>query len=229
VTPDIYKNQEIKLDKGSYKDIGIDIGHVFAGLDAINNPNQVGFLYGTDIGIDSNVDATTWVGDLGSVLGELLFKRLKEDRLLTPTEAQDIVNEYASPQDMLGNIDAYVIGRSYNMDKSSPAKKVSDILKEYYLGETTTKVAQNREHRYSIYASEVGLKGWTGSTFTNENEWLLKYIDQVNDAAALYVGANTDNSLIARRLIALGVSMNSMSDVIVRNYLESLKKGIGTE
>jgi hypothetical protein len=85
-------------------------------------------------------------------------------------EIQVLINEYASPQDMLGNIDAYAIENSYDIDGT--ALKVSDILQDFYLGQG---VETNQSRRYSIFAAGIGLKNWDGSGWANEEERVAHY------------------------------------------------------
>lgn len=230
-SPMIARNQEIRLVNGSY----IDIGHVFAGLDAVNFKQSVGpnsnlglkihnRIASDEIEVHNNLDAVTWVGDLGSVLAEVQFKGItKKQGPLTTAEINAIIREYASPQDMLGNIDAYVIKTKYDIRKASQGMKVSEILRRYYL----TDPAHAREHRYSIFAEQAGLKGWNGSVFTNENKWIQHYADQVNDAAALYVGANTEG--IAKYRVALKMASNKGAVTLVKLFLTALKTRIRSE
>jgi Domain of unknown function (DUF4157) len=220
--PAIATQQEVRLADGTFD----DIGHVFAGLDALNHPEQVdGPL---TINITHNVDAVTWVGDLGSVLAEVQFKWVNEDFALTNAEVQAIVSEYASGQDMLGNIDAYVIGSEYNITNSG-GMKVSDLLRQYYLGTAPAGGVNARDRRYSRFASQVGLLGWNGSTFSNESSWLDDYTDEVNDAAALYVAANTDGYLGENLSFSLGMSGNSGATVLLQAFLIQLKAYIRAE
>ncbi|MCP4361955.1 MAG: DUF4157 domain-containing protein, partial [Chloroflexi bacterium] len=129
-TPEIARNQEIALSDGTY----IDLGHVFAGLDAANYPQAVSTgIPLVTIGIDSNVDAVTWVGDLGSVVAEIQFQFVNQNFSISESEIQAVINEYASPQDMMGNIDAYVIAGQYNISQTSGGMKVSEMLRQYYL------------------------------------------------------------------------------------------------
>lgn len=217
-SPMIARNQEIRLANGSY----IDIGHVFAGLDAINFPQMVDGP--GKVNIDKNVDATTWVGDLGSVLAEVVFKTLtKKNGPVSIAEINAIIHEYASPQDMLGDIDAYVIKTRYDTGKTAQGLKVSEILRRYYLSDSP----YVREHRYSVFAGQVGLKGWNGSVFENEKEWIQYYADQVNDAAALYVGANTEG--IAKYPVALEIAGNKSAITLVTLFLKALKTRIRSE
>jgi len=224
--PEIAQNQEIRLSDGSY----MDIGHVFAGLDAENHPQEAdtGIPFLT-VGIDSNVDAVTWVGDLGSVLAELQIKWISNDRSISYSEGQAIINEYASPQDMLGNIDAYVIASKFTIDSESSGMKVSEILSEYYLGKEPDCETPAQDHRYSLFAQAVGLKDWDGSKFNNEDDWVDKYTDQVNDAAALYIGANAEGSWLGIRGAAVGMSMNAGGQKLVQLFLDALKQHILAE
>ncbi|MEQ8972638.1 MAG: DUF4157 domain-containing protein [Coleofasciculus sp. C1-SOL-03] len=226
-TPDIASNQEISLEDGSY----IDLGHVFAGLDALNYPQSVQAPGLSSIGIDDNVDAVTWVGDLGSVLAEIQFQWIRNDKQISSKERQAIINEYASPQDMLGNIDAYVIDQQFDIDETSGGRKVSEILREYYLNGSTDQGTPSRDRRYSIFAQAVGLNNWDGTNFSNESEWIDSYTDQVNDAAALYVGANSEGilGLPGRFGFVLGMSMNAGARTLVEIFLNALKQRIALE
>lgn len=232
--PAIFRGQELRLRDGLW----CDIGHVFAGLDAFNHPGPVDGL-GT-INITSNVDAVTWVGDLGSVLAEWKFWQLHPDRgsraLLTIAEAQAKIDEYASARDMLGNIDAYAIQSEFNISGTpTPAPhsrrrripKVSDILKAYYLRDYPA-----RSHRYSRFAHAIGLRGWNGTRFSNESARVSYYTDEVNDAAALYVGANTASAwygFVMRGSACVGMAMNQGAERLIRAFFREIKSNIRRE
>lgn len=216
--PEIYQNQEIRMPDGNY----IDMGHIFAGLDAFNHRHQVTAI--GDIAID-NVEGTTWVGDLGSVLAEVKFEDLRTDGPMDESTVQNLISEYASPQDMLGNIDAYAIQAFYNTGESE--MKVSDILRDYYLGER----AQARQGgRYRIFAAGIGLQNWDGSGWSNEDERVEHYMDQVNDAAAmyLYVGADTINYASLGGGV-LGLAGNEWSRVLVQLFFDALREKVCAE
>ena len=229
--PEIYRGRELRLQNRLY----CDIGHVFAGLDALNHPGNVG-LAPVNITITRNVDAVTWIGDLGSVLAEWKFKRFHPNRgnasPLSITEAQAIIDEYAPHQDMLGNIDAYAIQSEFNITGRRPptmrppsaswrGHKVSEILKAYYLRDNPA-----RQHRYSRFARAIGLTGWNGTQFSNESARINYYIDEVQNAAALYVGANTAETwygFIPRRSFALGIAYNQGAEILLRAFFRELK------
>lgn len=224
-TPEIARSQEVRLPDGNC----IDMGHVFAGLDAINYPQMVDGP-GT-VNITSNVDAVTWVGDLGSVQAEIQFEFIRGGSTgLTSAEWQAIIDEYAPGRDMLGNIDAYVIGGAFSVGAQVGGKKVSEILREYYLGAVSTTGGTARAHRYTNFAAAIGLTGWNGSSFSNESSWLDSYADEVNDAAALYVGANTRGWWNpARYGAALGMAGNANSRYILERFLAELRLRRATE
>ncbi len=56
------QNKEIQING-----VPVDIHHVFAGLDARQNPSNVDAVFAN---LSRNVEAATYVGDLGSVVGE---------------------------------------------------------------------------------------------------------------------------------------------------------------
>jgi hypothetical protein len=221
--PEIYKNQEVALETGSHKGIFNDIGHVFAGLDAFNHRGQVDASSLATISID-NVEGVTWVGDLGSVLAEAQIQYVNSGNKLTDAEMQKHINEYAPAQDMLGNIDAYAIADGYNIGSTS-GLKVSAILRKFYLGEGGDK---KQDTRYTVFCKGIGLTGWDGSKFNNEEARISHYTDAVNDSAAMYIGAGGDGWLF-KRLAAVGMSMNSGSEGLVRAFFKSLKTARSTE
>lgn len=214
--------QEVRMPDGKL----IDVGHVFAGLDALNYKTSAGFL---NVRISSNVGAVTWIGDLGSVLAEAVRKAVESEREITLSEYQEIINEYASPQDMLGNIDAYVIGSAFDIE-SVAGLKVSQILRQYYLGEHAS-----RAKRYSTFADKVGLGAFDGSKFANEDTWIEYNIDEVNDAAALYLAVSTEGRvpvasfLLQRGPAVVGMATNAGAEVLIILFVRALKERVRQE
>jgi Domain of unknown function (DUF4157) len=228
-TPAIASQQEVRLEDGSF----CDIGHVFAGLDAHNHPASitVGLGPANVVNVTDNVGATTWTGDLGSVLAECFFARQQRGHLLSDAEGQAIVNEYASPQDMLGNIDVYAMASAFNTSNAG-GRLVSDLLSEFYLGAATTAGGGARVHRYSRFCASIGLTGWTGSGFANEAAWLDRWPPEVAGAAALYIGATTEGGLQTVPALAgmvLGIQQNPMARLLVQNFLNALKPLVSAE
>jgi hypothetical protein len=179
--------QEVRMPNGDF----VDVGHVLAGLDAQNHPSNVAPYWMYDIA--SNMDAVTWAGDLGSILAEVLFQRLRLGRPLNDPEVQAQIDEMAPVQDMLGNVDAYAIGDAFDVS-SAAGKKVSDILAEFYgvPGTASAKGSAAHAKRFTTFAGKLGLVGFDGTNFSNEAAWLTKRELDVGKAAALYVGANSE-------------------------------------
>jgi len=173
--------QEVRMPAGEL----VDVGHVLAGLDAINHPSEVAPLGMYEMA--SNVDAVTWAGDLGSVLAEVLFQRARLDRPLTDAEVQAQIDLCCPPQDMLGNVDAYAIGVAYDIGSRSAGRTVSDILLDYYGAPATVGTARSR--RFTTFALQVGLGRLEGDAFAAEPAWLERNEREIAHAAALYVGA----------------------------------------
>lgn len=218
-SPAIYNNQSVRLETGNHTGVYIDMGHVFAGLDAFNHRQQVGIA---NITID-NVDGVTWVGDLASVLAELQFQFINNDlEPLGQRTIQSTVDEFASPEDMLGNIDAYAV---HSFIGTSSLQKVSDILRAFYLND----LGNQQSHRYHIFANSIGLSGWNGTNWTNTEERIAHHAEQVNNAAALYIGAGTSRLEASSYPFALGLSSNLGSISIVRNFFRSLQSAMQTE
>lgn len=204
IVPPLYKLQEIALADGTY----IDMGHVLAGLDAWQHRQQVVFSVGgkiqTELALRSNVDAVTWLGDLGSVLAETQFRFVSRGKYVTNEEIRRIISEYASPQDMVGNLDVYALARKYNLGSSelSAQGTLSDILREYYLDGFGD---MKRSSRYVSFAEEVGLLN--GSKIMVKSKWVRSYNDQLSDAAAMYIGSNCVRSIVST-ILAIGMSTN---------------------
>jgi hypothetical protein len=254
--------QELKLKDGGY----LDIGHVFAGLDAKNHPAEARLIdirklihyirriigafletydrrkklvlfrfipfidrvpkfykkFPTDI--QENIAAATWVGDLGEVLA-VKIRLDRRQRGNTPEQhMKEAIKEAAPGQDMLGNIDAYIIGRNYDIDKESSGWAVSRILSDYYCSENS-----DQKHRYSIFAEEVDLK-WKDKDFINKDKWIEDHIGQVKTAAIFCIGKSGNKEGIVSQLRAV---LQALSDKdaswLLQLFLDELKNRICQE
>lgn len=73
----------------------------------------------------------------------------------------------------------------YCNNNNPSLKKVSDILEHYYMRHG---VNLYQKKRYSIFAMNIGLDWDAGlQKFSNLEDMIILYGDQVNDAAAYYV------------------------------------------
>lgn len=224
-SPAIASQQEVRLEDGTFS----DIGHVLTGLDAANNPSPVSG-YGLVTAYD-NKAAVTWTGDIGSSIAEIIFRRFNNPAL-SSAEAQLIINDYAPAQDMLGDIDSYIMAYEYNISNSA-GKKVSELLRAYYLSSASTPDGRIREHRYSHFCELTGLTGWNSSTFANEEDWIKRWAPEVGAAAALYVGANTKGIIaIPSRLGIIWAIKDPnfpLNRYLLRVFLDALKVRVAAE
>lgn len=219
--------QEVRMPDGER----VDVGHVLAGLDAINHPAPVAPLGMYEIA--SNVDAVTWAGDLGSVLAEVLFQQITRDRPLTDAEVQQQIDLCAPPQDMLGNVDAYAIGAAYDISPAAD-RRVSDILEDYYGEPTTANLPRSR--RFTTFALTVGLGALKDGSFTAEQAWLRRYERDVAHAAALYVGAISETArwslpyAIGAKLALMQRAHNSpLRRTLLERFVASLRAEVARE
>ena len=234
--PDIYKNdhQEVLLPDGHY----CDVAHILAGLDAANYPQIVspmpGFLAFLDKlapHVDVNTDVATWLGDLGSSSGDFLFCYLKNNRQpLSLGQEQKFIDLDAPGSDMLGDIDTYVIGKHYAVS-AVQGQRVTDILANYY-GSDEPGVGY-RKRRFSTFCQAVGLTGWNGTQFANEQQWLASYRKQLRDDVCFQVFSLTEENLKSIWL-TLRIWFNGYGDVLkielmLQVFLDALKELIKSE
>lgn len=114
----------------------------------------------------------------------LKWRTLKRYLRLDDEIRNSIIADYAPAQDMLGNIDSYVMYSTYNT-KSAYGIRVSDIFHDYYIGNGEGQ--KLRENRYIYFAEAIGLQGWDGEGFSNEKDWFDSYFPQLRDCTAMYV------------------------------------------
>jgi hypothetical protein len=227
-TPAIAGKQEVRLEDGSF----CDIGHVFTGLDAANHPSTVSAPLGI-VSASDNKAAVTWTGDLGSNAAEWLFKAFNSTPAAANADFQRIIDEFSPGQDMLGDIDAYVMADQYNISNSG-GKKVSELLSAFYLSAPTTPDGRAREHRFSKFASLTGLTGWSGGAFGNEAAWKTRWAPEVAACAALYIGANTDGSIFdmpTRLGMITGINdpNSKLVQIVLQLFLDALKARVAAE
>lgn len=237
--PLIYLNQEVKLEEGSSSNLFIDIGHVFAGLDAHNFSGSVGIeipLFGY-LGVERNVDAATWVGDLGSVITFAKIDYINGGKEpMSNCDFQSHIDKGAPPQDMLGNIDAFVIAENYPINSTENGPKVSEIFKNYYLGVASELLPFDglqlyQKFRFSSFANSIGLIVDNGN-FLNEEIVILNYQDQIADIAGIILAKDGEGFLDIPTSFpfAFGITRDKASGrVLMELMLEELSNCINTE
>lgn len=173
----------------------IDIGHVFVGMDAFNHQgNIVSPNYAYWIDIYNSLDAATWLGDLGSVIayvrrdiydGTKSADKFSDEEIIAIWKKQ--IENNAPATDLLGDIDGIVMGANLPVSKKSNGKKVSELLRDYYLLENATTIKCNR---MQLFAAAIGLGDLDEKHYKNEATFLAKYHHEVTDAALLVIAAD---------------------------------------
>jgi hypothetical protein len=145
---------------------GVDMGHIFTGLEAMVCPRRtVDFYIGLATVSTPNEDFATWAGDLGAAVAATLAcpligagaaSRSDCGRRAGRQPLTFYLAEHAPPQDLEGDIDPYVIRASEagiacatsGLRPFVPSRPISDILGDYYYDSSTTLGAArgNRNH-----------------------------------------------------------------------------------
>jgi hypothetical protein len=119
------------------------------------------------------------------------------------------------------------VGLNYCNSSNTQYKKVSDILEHYYLGGGIQTI-QNK--RFSIFANNLGLDfNSPFQQFLNINAKIEEFNDQVNDAAAMYLGG----AIINAGILNIPIGCYPVIKLPLNNYSESLLhyffRAIGSE
>jgi hypothetical protein len=219
--------QEVRMPNGDF----VDVGHVLAGLDAFNNPSTAGDPLGLYT-IDDNAAAVTWLGDLGSIAGEVLIKTmLAGKKTYTESELQAAVTEMAPSQDMLGNVDAYVINNAFDVNTAA-GKKVSDILAEFYGGAKPSGLGNKRSTRFTTFARLIGLGDLVGNAFVHEGSFKMKWLPQLRNSTSLYVGTRMDLTLTGSASYAgamSGAGSNAVNIRLLDVFVAELRAAVAAE
>ena len=192
----------------------VDISHVFAGMDAANHRGIVGvnYLYY----ISDNVSATTWLGDLGSVMGELAYTH--------PSLASDLsvwqrtIDQNASPIDIIGDIDGFVLGNMLDNVSTNLYTNIYALLSNYYqTNDTITK-------RIVKFADYSGLGTWNGNEFKSENAWKEAEKSNIQKSAKLYAILN--NRSLAPFISPSAFLADDTAKFILTVFISSLKTAL---
>ncbi len=175
----------------------IDIAHVFVGLDAFNHQGSINRPYlAFWIKISRSFDAATWLGDLASVIYHVREDIYGDANFIPKVSDQDIdsiwkkaIGKNAPASDLLGDIDGIVLGAYLAVQNMSYGKKVSEILRDYYLQENNTHV---KAHRMQYFAQAIGLGDLTPNGFQNEAAFVRKYQHEITDATLLLIAQNSN-------------------------------------
>lgn len=157
-----------------------DIGHTLAGADAARHPTSISVGAGM-VKLRSNVEATTFIGDLGSVVTEYIHGSTASFRDTAMVRSPLLDSYYdgshamAGAEDMAGNADAYAM----SLDSS---KTLSENLRNYYAA-----TSGGVKKRFTTFASMIGLGTLTGSSFSGDNSaWRDAIKEEVFNSALAY-------------------------------------------
>jgi hypothetical protein len=192
-------HQEVLIPPGGQYNYAYvsDIGHILTGCDASNYPDTVGLLPGRQnilrLGphVTSNMDMSTWLGDIASASAAFLFTYFEKKDTLTIPEMQVVIDEFVPGTDMMGNIDAYVIASHYDISLRQ-GMRFTEILTDYYIGKEYDPPLRNS--RYRLFCEAIGLKDWDGANFSNEAAWLKYYEKELLAATCFLYKSLTDNA-----------------------------------
>jgi len=140
-----------------------DLGHVFAGLDAMMDPQQV-----APSSMD-NEEVASWSGDVGSAAAwwavDTYYGRTVPKREARSVGTPDYYfGAYAGESDLLGNIDAFAIRAGFTPGTAPPSllrQKVqlrgplSEALMQYYRI-TGSDLSKARNRRFAIFLESYG-------------------------------------------------------------------------
>ncbi len=153
---------------------------MLAGADAAKHPTKLS-LGGGMVKLRSNVEASTFVGDLGSVVTEYIHGSTASFRDTAMVRSPVLDSYYdgpkgmASAEDMAGNADAY----SLIFDSS---KSLTENLKGYYAATTG-----GAKKRFTGFAAAIGLGTLTGGKFTGDTKtWRNAMQEEVFNSALAY-------------------------------------------
>lgn len=172
----------------------VDIGHVFVGMDGFNHQGSiVSPNYAYWISISNSLDAATWLGDLGSIIAYVrrdIYDGTKPADKYSDEEVVAIwkkqIENNAQATDLLGDIDGIVMGANLPVNKTLNGKKISELLRDYYLQENNTTIKSNR---MQLFATAIGLGDIEGDNYTNETAFIAKYQHEITDTALLVIAA----------------------------------------
>ena len=197
--------------------VHVDVGHVFTGLDARGHPTSVNlsFLGFPVVQMRSNVAASTFTGDLGSVVVKYLHgsnRSFRDTAMELDSSLLDSMYDAAAAQDMAANADAHVL----SLDAT---RTLADNLCHYYAPTTG-----GWRRRWQGFAAAIGL-----GTFTLTPATMGAYLQSV--VIGTFSGQSEQwhkdmQGEIMNAALAYAAAVGHRTDVV--NVIEDPKPGIVT-
>ena len=171
---------------------GTEVGHLFAGMDAMMNPQVVA------PSSLINEEAVSWSGDVGSAAAgwavDMFYgRKLRKDGGGPPGRADEYFAGLASAGDLLGDIDAFAMraglspssaSQSLLMQKIQLRGPLSEALLQYYRI-TRSDLGKARNRRCAIFLESYG-GIVNGSSLTNPPAVIATLRPKVENFSALF-------------------------------------------
>jgi hypothetical protein len=230
--------------KNSQEIGGVDVGHVFAGLEAMTCPTAdvsfpvAGGLVDVIADMPNEVFAT-WGGDLGAAaaahvacdqLGSAAASKDECGKVAPPQSLRFYFDHHAPSQDLEGDIDPFVIrasekGISCGSSPGvtfTPSRAISDMFEDAYIN-STSKLGVAHQNRYQCLLELLGAT-ISGKRVTNRSAVKAKFMHQVASFADLFFtkikgGGFRDQSDVGDRT-KMRIDSDKVLDMFI-DYLES--------
>ncbi|HEV7374854.1 MAG TPA: DUF4157 domain-containing protein [Pyrinomonadaceae bacterium] len=175
---------------------GIDVGHLFTGLDAMLRPHDVSIS-----GLPSVINATTvpneewatWAGDVGSAAAEWVVDTTFTAPS-TPLSQATYFTRFAGDDDLRGNIDSFAMRAGFNPGGTPSSRlaqtlrltgTLSESLRQYYRL-TSSALGLNRSRSSREFVEAYG-GVLSGTTITNRPALAARLRSSVRQFASLYM------------------------------------------
>ena len=196
--------------------VSVDVGHVLTGLDARDHPTTIslGVLGFPLVRMRSNLEAATFVGDLGSLVVEYLgaSKRSFRDTAmeLDPMLLDVTYAKFAPGSDLAADADAYLLpldsSRSFAMNLSA-----------YYRA-----TAGGWKRRWQGFANAIGLGVFTPAAAAMGSYWQAKIVGTFSGSTEQW--HNDVREQIFNAALAYAAASRKRSDVV--NVLAEPRPGV---
>lgn len=223
---------------------GVDVGHVFAGLEAMTCPTQdVSFsvVHGLAKAVAAmpNEAFATWGGDLGAAaaahvacdqLGSAAASKDECGMKAPPQTLTFYFEHHAPPQDLEGDIDPFIMRASENGITCAsspgvtftPSRAISDIFVDAYIN-STSKLGAAHQNRYECMLQLLGAT-ISGKRVTNRAAIKSRFTFQVASFADLFFtkikGGGVTNTSDAGDRVRMRADSSNTLDMFI-DYLES--------
>ena len=150
--------------KAQQRVAGIDLGHVFTGLEAMLRPGEVTMSQGAIAVVvgTRNEEFATWSGDVGSAAAEWVTAALASAGGRELPSFARYFTRFASDADLLGDLDSFAlrtglaggtaaVGQQLRLPRD---QRLSEILRSYYAPKGS--LVQARQHRVRSFVETYG-------------------------------------------------------------------------